>query len=96
MPVRSDFFCSHAESGFSTRMVIVLLIRHICNTSSSLFNNSFGESNRQLMRIRFEMVSGDELEENEAEAGTEGEAGVEEPEICGGPFLEEAADPADQ
>ena len=41
------------------------------------------------------MMAGDEFEEDEAEAGAEGEGGVEEPEVCGGPFLQIAADPAD-
>ena len=36
------------------------------------------------------MVAGSEFEDEEAEAGTEGAAGVEEPEGRGGPFLEEA------
>src|SRR5437764_9776088 len=42
-----------------------------------------------------EVIPGDEFEDDEAEAGAEGEGGVEEPEVGGGPFLEEAADPAD-
>jgi len=41
-------------------------------------------------------MAGDEFEGEEAEAGAEGAGGVEEPEIRGGPFLEVAADPADQ
>src|SRR5687768_12349091 len=41
------------------------------------------------------MMTGDELEEDEAEAGAEGEGGVEEPEGGGGHRFEEAADPAD-
>jgi len=41
-------------------------------------------------------MAGDEFEEDEAKAGAGGAAGVEEPEVCGGPFLEEAADPADE
>jgi hypothetical protein len=36
-----------------------------------------------------------EFEDNEAQPGAEGEGGVEEPEVGGGPFLEEAAHPAD-
>src|SRR5438270_714778 len=42
------------------------------------------------------MVAGDEFEGDEAEAGGEGAAGVEEPEVGRGPFLEVAADPADE
>ena len=41
------------------------------------------------------MTLHDEFEDDETKAGTEGEGGVEEPEIGGGPFLEKAADPAD-
>jgi hypothetical protein len=41
-------------------------------------------------------MSGEKFEENEAEAGAEGAGGVEEPESGGGPFLEVAADPADE
>lgn len=42
------------------------------------------------------MMAGEEFEGDEAEAGAEGTRGVEEPEVRGGPFLEVAADPADQ
>ena len=47
-------------------------------------------------RFRFEMMAGDEFESDEAEAGTEGEGGVEEPEGGGGHRFVEAADPADE
>ena len=40
-------------------------------------------------------MAGDEFEGDEAEAGAEGEGGVEEPEGGGGHRLVEAADPAD-
>jgi hypothetical protein len=42
------------------------------------------------------MMAGDEFEEDETNAGAGGEAGVEEPEVRGGPFLQVAADPADE
>src|SRR5437588_3151802 len=41
------------------------------------------------------MMPGDKFEEDETEAGAEGEGGMEEPEVRRGPFLEEAADVAD-
>jgi hypothetical protein len=37
-----------------------------------------------------------EFEGEEAEAGTENAAEVEQPEVGGAPFLEEAADPVDR
>jgi hypothetical protein len=40
-------------------------------------------------------MAGDEFEGNEAEPGAGGAAGVEDPEIGGEPFLDEASDPAD-
>src|SRR3954462_8969214 len=42
------------------------------------------------------MPANDELEDDEAEARACREGGVQEPEVCGGPFLEEAAHPADR
>jgi hypothetical protein len=46
--------------------------------------------------LGFEMMAGDEFEEDEAEAGAGGAAGVEEPEGGGGHRFVEAADPADE
>lgn len=42
------------------------------------------------------MMTGQEFEKDETEAGAGGAAGVEEPEGGGGPFLQVPADPADE
>lgn len=58
--------------------------------------NIYARKRRRLLsRFCFEMVSGDEFEEDDAEAGASGAAGVEEPEGGGGSFRK-AADPVDK
>src|ERR1700752_2561222 len=47
------------------------------------------------LSFHLQIMPRDEFENDEAQPGAEGEGGVEEEEIGGGPFLEEATDPAD-
>jgi hypothetical protein len=92
IPVRSAFFCNQVESGFATRMVIVLLIGQNRNTRNPLSKKFLCGTDGVSTGLRFQMMASEEFEEDEAEAG----AGVEEPEVRGRHRFVEAADPEDE